>query len=363
MAVRTFHSIAVRGVAAAVPGYTRNNELIEGEQKEIDKLAKLVGVKNRYITTPELCSSDLCYAAAENLLAELAWDKNSVDALIFLSQTPDYILPATSCVLQSRLNLSVNCAAFDMSLGCSGYIYGLLTAYSLISEKGIKRVLLLVGDTISKLISPHDMPANILFGDAGSATAIEFDSTTGSSYFSVGTDGRGAASLIVEAGGFRKESNDETKRRTHHQKDNVLRSKDELFMDGSAVFSFTLTRVPILVNELMQLAGKKVADMDCWLFHQANKFMLDYLGEKVGIDPSKIPSNMEEFGNTSPPSIPLLMVTHSKELNLMQTSKSLGLLGFGVGLSWGGALITTDNLVVPELIYVTNEEQAHAISN
>lgn len=358
MATRRFSQVKISGVSAAVPNKVKKNNELGGELAEIAKIAKIVGVESRYLATETICTSDLCAAAAEQLLSQLKWEKNSVDALIFLSQTPDYLLPATSCVLQHRLGLSTQCAAFDMSLGCSGYIYGLLTAFSLIAEKGIRRVLLLVGDTISKVLSPHDMPANILFGDAGTATAIEFDETAGDSVIAVGTDGSSYESLIVEAGGFRKRKSDLTGIKKPHKKDNVLRSEEELFMDGSAVFSFTLSQVPLLVKNVLHDFACEVNKVDYWLFHQANKFMLNYLRDKSGISAEKMLMNIDRVGNTSPPSIPLLMVTEDLQKLSCDKSVRLGMVGFGVGFSWGAALVDVKNLIVPELIKVNVEELA-----
>lgn len=356
MASRIFEKVAIRGISASVPDKILRNETISGDKAEVHKVAKTIGILKRHIADATLCTSDLCYEAANQLLKHLDWEKNSVDALIFVSQTPDYVLPATSCVLQNRLGLSTHCATFDINLGCSGYIYGLLSAFSLISETGIKRVLLLVGDTVSKMVSPNDIPANILFGDAGTATAIEFDSEAEASYFILGTDGSGEKSLIVEAGGFRKPTSEQTKIRKNHPKDQIIRSDEELFIDGSAVFSFTLQRVPETIHHLLNLANQPLSKIDGWLFHQANKFMLDYLGQKTHIDADKIWINIEEYGNTSSASIPLLMVTHGKKNGLDNQIKNIGMMGFGVGLSWGAALIQMNNIVLPDVIFVASKE-------
>lgn len=352
MSYRQFKNIKLVGVSGAVPARSKSNKDIHGDLLEIEKTAEIVGVKSRYVCPDDICASDLCYFAAERLLDEIRWDRDSVDALIFLSQTHDYLLPATSCVLQKKLNLSVTCATFDMSLGCSGYIYGLLVAYSLIAETGIRRVLLLVGDTISKILSPYDMPANVLFGDAGTASAIEFDKDSVDSFITVGTDGAGFSSLIVEVGGFRKQKSTYTGIRKPGPKDKILRSEEELFMDGSAVFSFALSKVTPLVKNLLSLSNHEIKEVDYWLFHQANKFMLEHLINKLGILPEKSLMNIDRFGNTSPPSIPLLMVSE----NLQHLSKNqqlkLCLVGFGVGFSWGAALLEARNLIIPPLVIV-----------
>lgn len=350
MAIRTFNNIAVRGIAASVPEGTRTNESLSGDMREIRKTSSTVGIDYRHVADENTCTSDLCFEAATQLLQDLSWDKQSVDAVIFLSQTPDYILPATSCILQHKLGLSTNCIAFDMSLGCSGYIYGLLTAFGLVSKNQVKRVLLLVGDTISKVISPHDMPANVLFGDAGTATAIEYDETASTSTFVLGTDGSGAESLIIEGGGFRKPSSSATRVRKEHAKDHVLRTEEELFMDGSAVFSFTLSRVPESVDKLLTQTQHRISDIDAWLFHQANEFMIDYLANKIGIAPDVLPKNLKSYGNTSPPSIPLLAVTEGHKYHFSTQKKKVAMLGFGVGLSWGSVLLDFDNIVIPELV-------------
>ncbi len=359
MALVTTNHAAIRGVAASVPDNPISNLVLEKNHDDIGKTSSAVGIDNRYVTSSDICTSDLCLAAANRLLDELGWDRKSVDGLIFLSQTGDYILPATSCVLQYKLGLNSHCLAFDMALGCSGYVYGLLTTFSLIRARGLKRIILLAGDTISKVISPNDMPANVLFGDAGTATAIEFDEEAEDSYFSVGTDGSGYESLIIEAGGFRKPKSNHTNLRKEHNKDKVIRSEEELFMDGSAVFSFALSRVPESIKNLLSFSEYKITDVDHWLFHQANKFMLSHLAKKSGIDEKKMPSNINEFGNTSPPSIPLLMTTHGKEIGLDNSSQRIALVGFGVGLSWGSTIINTENIVLPDLIYLGKGDLSH----
>ena len=355
MSYRKFTNIRLAGVSAAVPGNLKTNQEMYGDSHEAKKIAGVVGIKSRYVSSNDVCTSDLCFEAADQLLDKLGWERDSVDALIFLSQTPDYLLPATSCVLQKRLNLSINCAAFDMSLGCSGYIYGLLVAYGLIAPQGIRRVLLLVGDTISKVISPDDMPANILFGDAGTATAIEFDEDAADSFIVVGTDGKGSDSLIIEAGGFRKPKSISTSERKSHVKDKVLRTDEELYMDGSAVFSFTLSQVPGLISNLLKISNHNIQQVDYWLFHQANKFMLDYLAKKIGIPSSQMLMNIDRFGNTSPPSIPLLMVSENLQQLSQSEAKKIGLTGFGVGFSWGAALLEAKNLLTLPLIVLEEE--------
>ena len=351
MGYRRFHNARIAGVSAAVPDHVRRNEDIAGDPVEIGRTAKLCGIQARHVAPDGMCASDLCYVAAERLLESVGWEKDSVDALIFLSQTPDYVVPATSCVLQRRLGLSFHCAAFDITLGCSGYVYGLMVGFGLLAKEGMRRVLLLVGDTPSKLISPHDIPANIPFGDAGTATAIEYSEDAAESFFFAGTNGAGSDSLIIQAGGFRQPSTAESAERRPHPQDKVLRSQEELYMDGSAVFGLTLNHVPELVQQLATISGWPVQSVDRWIFHQANKFMLDYFSKKIGIAPEKMPSNIDRFGNTSPPSIPLMMVTEHDADAPRPARETLGMVGFGVGFSWGGALLRQADPVMVPLVY------------
>lgn len=340
MGFRKLQHARVVGVAAAVPDNVRSNDDLEGDPVEIARTAKLCGIEARYVAPDGMCASDLCQRAAEDLLKGIGWKRDSIDLLIFLSQTPDYVVPATSCVLQHRLGLSPQCAAFDMSLGCSGYLYGLMVAFGMVAPQGIRRVLLLVGDTPSKMVSPHDVAANVLFGDAGSATAIEYDESAGESYFVAGTDGVGGRSLIIPAGGFRTPCNADTARRKPHPVDRVLRSEEDLYMDGSAVFSLTLNHVPALIDSLASTSGWSVGSVDHWLFHQANRFMLDHFARKLSIAPDRMLSNIDRFGNTSPPSIPLLMVSEDFQSRCKGAGQRYGMVGFGVGFSWAGALLS-----------------------
>lgn len=351
MGYRQFRHARIVGVSAAVPRNVRLNEDLAGDPMEVGRTTRLCGIEARHVAPYEVCASDLCFTAANDLLDGIGWARDSVDMLIFLSQTPDYVVPATSCVLQHRLGLSSHCASFDMSLGCSGYIYGLMVAFGMVAPTGIRRVLLLVGDTPSKLISPHDIPANVLFGDAGTATAIEYHQDTGDSFFFAGTNGTGSKSLIIPAGGFRTPRNSESSVRRPHPGDQVLRSDEELYMDGSAVFSLTLNHVPDLVERLTSISGWSIDSVDHWLFHQANKFMLDHFSRKLGIAGDRMLTNIERFGNTSPPSIPLMMVSENLQSLARRDDERVGMVGFGVGFSWAGAFLSHSSLVTLPLAY------------
>jgi 3-oxoacyl-[acyl-carrier-protein] synthase III len=345
--------VALRGVASAVPSHRRtlNDDAQYFPIEALEKIAESTGIVERRWAGEGLCASDLCHAAAERLLFELGWAPDSVDVLIFVSQTGDRPLPATACSLQARLGMSKRVAAFDIGLGCSGYAYALWVASSLLSTSDGQRALVLVGDTLSRAISPLDRSLAPIFGDAGTATALECDDTAESMYFVVGTDGTGAEFLKVEAGGFRTRRSPASVLRTERESGNI-RSDEDLFMDGSSIFSFTLREVPPMVRELIDYASVEPESISAWVLHQANKFMMDHLRRRLKAPEERFIIDLEEWGNTSSPSIALAL-TSSLRARLSVEPMTLLLAGFGVGLSWSSAIIRTDGaLTMPSLIEV-----------
>ena len=299
-------------------------------------MSKMTGIQSRPVTDDETCTSDLCYCAAEKLLASLQIPRESIDALIFISQTPDFILPPTSHILHERLGLATDAAVFDVNLGCSGYTYGLWLASSLLQGQ-ISRVLLLVGDTCSKFTSDQDRSTFPLFGDAAAATIVEKNNAAGPAHFVMGSDGAGAQNLIIKAGGFRDPRRGQALQRIEGADGNSRRD-DELFMNGQEVFTFTLNTVSPLVNSLLEYSQNSIETVDQFVFHQANEFMLKHLAKKAGIPDEKMPLTMKNFGNTSSASIPLTICQKLKDKFTNEKPK-LAMFGFGVGLSWGAALI------------------------
>ena len=259
----------------------------------------MTGVKTRRFAKEEQTTASFCEEAATQLLDNLSWDRNTIDAVIFVSQTPDYKTPSTACILHGRLNLKKACATFDINLGCSGYVYGIWLAAKLLDGIFFKRILLLVGDTMSKIIDPKDQATAMLFGDAGTATAIEYDKRSPDSYFILGSDGSGENNLIIPNSCYKPHIKNNNKFDGHNL--------DYLFMDGPEVFSFTLKNVPLLLKDLLILSGQKSTDIDKYLFHQANLFMLNYLIKQTNIDIKDAPINIQKFGNTSGATIPLLI--------------------------------------------------------
>lgn len=334
----------IAGLVSCVPRQAHDNAGFAAGfgEKAVDDVVKLIGVQSRRQVPPGVTTRDLCREAGIRLLDKLGWEPASVDAILFVSQTPDYRLPATACALQAELGASPACIAFDVNLGCSGYPYGLWLAMSMVQTGAARRVLLAVGDTISRIVDPQDRATALLFGDAGTVTAIEAGSEADVAHFILGTDGRGAQNLIVPQGGFRDPVPGSDPRLDG-------RKLDTLYMDGGEIFNFTLRAVPPLVARTFEFADAPMEAHDAFLFHQANLFMLKHLAKKAKLPLEKTPINIDRFGNTSSASIPLLMTT---ELSARLTSGAarLAMFGFGVGYSWASASLATGPLRVCETI-------------
>ena len=355
MPVSHIQGVRIAGLASAVPATI--SSVADCAEKfggvDVQKISQSTGVENRHISPGKLCASDLCFAAARRILAELHWPSESVAGLVFVTQTPDFILPATSCTLHGRLGLAKNCAAFDVGMGCSGYVYGLWLA-SLMTAAGLPRVLLLVGDTIPRLTSPLDRSTTLLFGDAGTATALMRDETAPPMDFALGTDGSGWKNLIVPAG-LNRHPHDVRSTLRQIAEGNNVRSAEDLFMDGPEIFAFTLREVSPLINTVLTAAGWTKDDVDCFVFHQANKFMLTHLAKSMKLPLPKVPLSLKEYGNTSSASIPLTINTQLPEPLKSRPSKLL-LAGFGVGYSWGACTMTCGPLVIPPIVMVNESE-------
>lgn len=336
-------NVRITRIVSAVPSHRiRNLDLKTSfTTKEVEDVVKMTGVEERRVSKPEQCTSDLCFAAAEELLTKVTWDRSSISALIFVSQTSDYILPATACVLQNRLNLKSSCIAFDINMGCSGYVYGLYVASQLIKKGGPGRVLLLVGDTCTKFVSPGDKSTCFLFGDAGTATVLEYaPGLTHPMKFSLGTDGAGWQNLIIPAGHFRMPATPDTKERVQGS-DGNLRSKEDLYMNGGEIFNFTLSSVPLMVKEHTNYYGTEPSSIRRLVMHQANKFMLEHIRKKLKIPAEAVPYSIEKYGNTSCASIPVtICATQTPENDFGDST----LVGFGVGYSYAACTTNLDKI-------------------
>ncbi|MPZ18401.1 MAG: ketoacyl-ACP synthase III [Luteitalea sp.] len=319
---------SLQGLATCVPERRFNNltDTTAFAKNEVRKVVAMAGVTERRIVDDRTCSTDLCFGAAEALLEDLAWERDSIDGLIMVTQTPDYFMPSSSCLLHKRLRLAEHCAAFDLGLGCSGYVYGLWLASMMLQNGGLRRVLLLHGETPTLYANESDRAVSLLFGDAGSATALErSDATDGNWYFTLHTDGTGYDDLIVEAGGFRDRfcANEES----HYVK-----------MNGANVFNFTIKVIPPLIEDTLRLADRSRDEVDYYIFHQSNRFIMKHLMTKCDLPVAKVPIILDSYGNPGGPSVPLT-ITQGLTLGDRTAPLWLMLLGYGVGLSWGAALL------------------------
>jgi 3-oxoacyl-[acyl-carrier-protein] synthase-3 len=348
MAFITYKNVGIRAMAACVPSniiYNKDLGYLIPEE-EIEKTINAIGIRERRISDTDTCSSDLCFKAAKKLIEENGIDVNTIDVLLFLSQTPDYRMPATAPLLQNRLCLPNTTASLDLNLACSGYVYGLSTAFAYASQQGINRVLLLVGETFTKLTSPYDKVNWPLFGDAGTATLIEKGDYCDSN-FELMSDGSGAKSLIIPAGEFRNPATAENLQITERE-DGNKRSDHQIYMDGMDVFNFTLRVVPKAIKNMLTTLSIQIDDIGYYLFHQANKFMIDFIVKKLKIDTVKVPYCIDRFGNTSSASIPLTIVSELK--NKIKENEKVILCGFGAGLSWGTVYTEFKNCTISSLI-------------
>lgn len=342
--------ISIKGIACAVPNQVRDASFWHAKfgEEAVDKFTKMTGVKRVCQSVREQTASDLAYVAAERLLKEKQIDPKSIGALVFISQGPDYRMPATAFVLQHRLGISEDSICFDVNLGCSGYVNGITIVGSLMNSSNVDRALLLVGDTSTKGISSEDKSSAMLFGDAGSATLLEKDNsaTSGLSYH-MRSDGNRFKAIIKPAGAYRNIN--APRERTLWPVDGNIRSDYETYMNGTDVFTFTISEVPKLIKDFFHETETTVNEYDCFAMHQANLYILRQVAKKTKIPQEKMPISMDRFGNTSVTSIPLSITDAYGEET--EGNLNLFLCGFGVGLSWGIVSGKIDKSDVLPIIY------------
>ena len=347
MAKITFHGVGIKALSACVPPeivYNKDLGYLIPEE-EIEKTISNIGIEQRRIAAPDVTASDLCFKAAHRLMEDNQIAPESIDVLLFMSQTADYRIPATSCLLQQRLGLPRETLCFDISLGCSGYLFALSTAFAYASMQGINRVLLLDGETFSKIVNRRDKVDWPLYGDAGTATLIE-KGDYGDSTFMLYTDGSGENTLKIHAGMRNPITPDSCVER--EQEEGNIRSDLEVFMDGMDVFNFAISKVPKSIKLLLKETDKTIDDVDYLVFHQANRFMMDFFVKKLKISPDRVPYCISKYGNTSSASVPL---TVSSELSgQLDGSHTVVMSAFGAGLSWGAAIMQTRDCKVSPVI-------------
>ena len=327
-------SAAISAIEYHLPEHQVSNSDLTQEFPDwsVQKIADKTGIDSRRVSAPGECSSDLAAAAAERLF-QGGVDRASIDYVLFCTQSPDYFLPTSACLLQTRLGIPTSAGALDFNLGCSGYVYGLGLAKGLIETGQASKVLLLTGETYTKMLAQEDRSVRTVFGDGASATVLEaVDIAPGSPApigpFVYGTDGRGARNLIVEYGAFRKPLS---------PADQGTPAKPTLFMDGGEIFAFTLSTVPKAVNALLQRANLAPDEVDLYVFHQANRHMLDHLRRKSAIPEGKFLVHLSDCGNTVSATIPITL-REAQRAGRLKRGAVIALVGFGVGYSWSAAV-------------------------
>lgn len=350
MATIKYKGVGITAMTGCVPAKVYDNKdlgyLIP--ESEIDKTIQSIGIYERRIADEDVTASDLCYKAAKKLMEENDIAPDSIDVLLFMSQTSDYRIPATSPILQHRLGLSKDTLCLDLTLGCSGFVYALSTAFAYAMMDGVNRVLLLDGETFSKIVNRKDKVDWPLYGDGATATLIE-KGDFGESIFILKADGSGENAVKIQGGGMRNPTTAESLVETIREEGNV-RNDLEVYMDGMDVFNFAMSVVPKGVKEIAKAAEINVDDIDWLVFHQANKFMTDFFAKRLKFDMSKVPYCIQKYGNTSSTSVPLTIVSelHDK----LKKGDKLVMSGFGAGLSWGTVFLTWgDANVTPEIDY------------
>lgn len=344
MAVTSTQAHRISGICSCVPSKIFDNikDCTTFPEDDIRKVIGIAGIAKRHVSGDKICSSDLCTRAAEVLIDELCWERESIDAIIMVTQSPDYFLPTTACVIQKNLALADTCAAFDVGLGCSGYPYGFWLASMMLDSGAFKRILLLHGETPSRFTDERDRSVFLLFGDVGSATALEYSSGNPENrwHFLLYSDGKGYEDMIMRAGGFRQRTSEDPLDYCVH-------------MDGAKIFNFTIKRVPPLVRETLKAAELEVRDVDYYIFHQSNRFIMMHLAKQLKLPEERIPFTLENYGNTGGSSIPLTITqgnldrSGGKDLRLM-------ILGYGVGLSWASGLINLPSSAILKHIELIN---------
>lgn len=350
MSFVTVHNVSLKGVAAAVPSVKYSNlEYSHIPLEERELFIKTTGIKERRVATQGISTSDMCFEPAKQLIEKINWDKNDIDVVIMVTQSPDYFIPGSAVILQHRLGLKKSCLAFDINLGCSGYVYGLYVLGNMLSSGQLKKGLLLVGDKSTVSTAFTDKSAYPLFGDAGSATALEFDEKAKAMYFNLASDGSGKDAINIEHGGSRNGIQKDTFDLIEIEP-GIAREKRHLKLNGIDIFNFALREVAPNVNELYAKSNQSMSDTDYFVFHQANKLINESVRKKLKItDTSKVLYSLENFGNTSSASIPLTLITQASG-DLSSKKCNLCLCGFGVGYSWGSVLINSEPFVCLPLI-------------
>lgn len=350
MAILKFSNIGISALAACVPSRVIDNYKYTEffPEEDVRKVVDKIGIFERRFVDDKTCASDLCFAAAERLFADNNINREEIDLVVFISQTPDYRMPATSILLQDRLGLPNSTIAFDVNLGCSGFIYGLSIVYSFMAQSGLRKALLLDGETRSKVYSPKDRTSAFIFGDAGVAALIERNEKFGDSQFSLNSDGSRGELIMIPGGGYRNMSSEETLRERVVDEYGNIRSDEQGYMKGGDVFNFVISEIPKDIKRLFAEAQCDIADVDYYIFHQANSFINNYIAKKMKLDRDRMPSTIGKYGNTSSVSVPLTIASELKDK--LCGEHRLMLSAFGVGMAWATAIVPFVDCKISDIV-------------
>lgn len=347
MGLLKFKNVGIKALSATVPkNVVKTADLTEYfSSEEISKFVEATGVIERRFADKDVCASDLCYNSALDIINNVGIDRNEIDLLIFVSQTPDYKSPGTSIILQNKLGLNTSTIVFDVNMSCSGFLHGLLMSYSFLQLPTINNVLLLVGDTLSKMISLQDKSTGLLLGDGGIAALIAKGEQYGDSYFSMNTDGSYLDSVMIPAGGTRMMSSLNTLQNTIDE-DGSIRNLEQVVMHGMDVFSFAISELPKDVRKLLSFAEVTIDEIEKCAFHQANNFMTNKIAKKLNVPPSKLLRSIHKYGNTAGVSIPLTLVENR---NLIDKNDKILMNAIGAGFAYGTVLLNIADCQILEL--------------
>jgi 3-oxoacyl-[acyl-carrier-protein] synthase III len=352
MAFLKINNVRIAGLAGAVPDNLVNSHDFDFfSHEDAENFIKTVGIENRYIAPDNICASDLCYEAAERLISDLGWKREEIEILAFESVTRDFRTPPTSCLLQERLKLPSGCFTLDIPMGCCGFMYALTVVGNMMASGYLKKALLLVGDTATRMGSPKDKSRVPLFGDCGTAIALEYNKNAHVINTEFNSFGEGFSALMTPHGEFRHPATPESFE-YHDFGNGVVRAPVHSLINGMDVFSFAITKPPKSIEQFLQLCNiDKDKDVDYFLIHQANKMIVDRIVKKLKIDVSKVPGNLKEYGNLGGASIPMLMITNLQK-ELQEKELFLVLSSFGLGLTWGTMSLKVGKISISEIIKV-----------
>ncbi|HEU4719243.1 MAG TPA: ketoacyl-ACP synthase III [Bacteroidia bacterium] len=348
MAIFSVRGTQVKGIAACVPSakeYNRDYDWISEAERNL--LIKTTGISSRHIAGKGTTTTDLAVPAAELLIRSLGWDKNEIDLLVLVTQSRDYFLPSSGVILQDRIGLPHTCASFDIGLGCSGYVYGMSVVASMLQTGGFRKAILIAGDISTVSLNYKDKSAYPLFGDAVTATGIEFNPGGEASDFNLQSDGGGFEAIIIQDGCVRNPPSDES-HIEHEVEKGIIRSRKNLWLNGMDIFNFSVREAPKNITALMNFNGTTEKDYDFFVMHQANLLMNETIRKKLKIPAEKTPYSLKDYGNTSSASIPLTILTQCAEA--AQQPRRWLLSGFGVGLSWASCSLFTDKIICPPVL-------------